>query len=77
MRRKEHEMKKLSALAIVAALAVSAPAYALDTTVKAGAAGSVAAGGTSVDAGADATATGSISADSYGTLISTLNAARA
>lgn len=69
-------MKKLSALAIVAALAVSAPAYAVDATVKAGAAGSVAAGTTSVDAGADATATGSVSADSYGTLISTLNAGK-
>jgi hypothetical protein len=69
-------MKKLSALAIVAAIAlpISGTALALDTTVKAGAAGSVAAGG--VAAGADATATGSVSADNYGTLISTLNAGK-
>ena len=67
-------MKKLSALALVAAIAVSGNAYALDATVKAGAAGSVAAGGAA--ASTDATATGSVSADNYGTLISTLNAGK-
>lgn len=74
-------MKKLSALALVAAMAlpISGSAFALDATVKAGAAGSVAAGTTAGDAaaGVDATATGSVAADTnYGTLISTLNAGK-
>jgi hypothetical protein len=68
------EMKKLSALALVAAFALSGTAYALDTTVKAGAAGTAAAGSTA--ASTDATATGSVSTDNYGTLISTLNAGK-
>src|SRR5689334_22007768 len=67
-------MKKLSALALVAAIAVAGNAYAVDATVKAGAAGTVAAGSTA--ASTDATATGSVSTDNYGTLISTLNAGK-
>lgn len=76
-------MKKLSALALVAALALTGPALALDATVKAGAAGSAAgsaatdAAGVKAGAGLDATATGSVSSsDNYGTLISTLNAGK-
>ncbi len=68
-------MKKLSTLALVAALAVpfSGVAYGLDATVKAGAAGSAATTGT--ETSIDATATGSVQSDAnYGTLISTLNA---
>jgi len=67
-------MKKLSALALVAAIAFAGNAYAVDATVKAGAAGSAAAGSTA--ASTDATATGSVSTDNYGTLISTLNAGK-
>lgn len=69
-------MKKLFALAIAAAVALPGAAYALDATVKAGAAGTVAVGENSAAAGADATATGSVSSDNYGTLISTLNAGK-
>ena len=68
-------MKKLSTLALVAALAVpfAGVAYGLDSTVKAGAAGAAAT--TGAETSVDATATGSVQAN-YGTLISTLNAGK-
>ena len=68
-------MKKLSTLALVAALAmpVAGVAYGLDATVNAGVNGAAGAAGAATSV--DATATGSVQSDSnYGTLISTLNA---
>ena len=71
-------MNKLSAIAIVAALAlpVGGLAHAEDATVKAGAAVGAAASGATVGADVDATATSSVNNDNYGTLISTLNAGK-
>lgn len=72
-------MKKLSALALVAAFALTGSALAVEATVKAGAAGSATtdAAGVKAGAGLDATATGSVSSsDNFGTLISTLNAGK-
>ena len=68
-------MKKLSTLALVAALAmpVAGVAYGLDATVNAGVNGAAGAAGAATSV--DATATGSVQSDgNYGTLISTLNA---
>jgi hypothetical protein len=73
-------MKKLSAIAILAALTlpVAGVVYAEDATVKAGAAVGAGASAAGVDAGAnvDATTTSSVNTDNYGTLISTLNAGK-
>lgn len=67
-------MTKLSAIALAAALALTGPALALDTTVKAG--GTAAAGTGAMGTEVDATATSSLNADAYGSLISTLNAGK-
>jgi len=70
-------MKKLTALAIVATLALPVGgAYALDAKVKSGAAGSADAATSTAATGVDATATGSVSGDTYGSLISSLNAGK-
>ncbi|RYG86057.1 MAG: hypothetical protein EON59_10860 [Alphaproteobacteria bacterium] len=67
-------MKNLTIVAVAALMSLSSAAYAVDANVKAGVAGSAAAGTTA--ASADATATGSVSTENYGTLVSTLNAGK-
>lgn len=71
-------MNKLSAIAIVAALAlpVAGLAHAEDAAVKAGAAAGAAVSAGAVGADVDATTTASVNNDNYGTLISTLNAGK-
>lgn len=77
IQRKGNEMKTLKTLAFAAPLALllSGGAYAVDATVKAGADAAANAGGAAMST--DATATGSVSADNYGSLISTLNSGKA
>jgi hypothetical protein len=71
-------MRKLSAIAILAALSLpmAGVAYAEDAAVGAKGALKGAAAGATVGADVDATTTASVGSENYGTLISTLNAAK-